>query len=48
VVEECIDNYLADNTHAWRLRADGNYERVETSGTPHAAQEALLEKLCDA
>ena len=47
VVEECIENYLADNTHAWKLRADGNYERVEHDGEePYEAQEALLEKLC--
>ncbi|HXD84722.1 MAG TPA: polyphosphate kinase 1, partial [Rudaea sp.] len=47
VVDETLDNYLADNTQAWLLQADGRYERA-TPGEdmPHSAQTALLARLC--
>jgi len=48
VREEAVDNYLADNTQAWELRADGSYARITPSGQmPHSAQSALLAKLCN-
>jgi polyphosphate kinase len=49
VYEEEIGNYLADNTQAWELRADGSYERVQPSadGMPHSAQRSLLARLCE-
>ncbi|HBK56740.1 MAG TPA: polyphosphate kinase 1 [Xanthomonadales bacterium] len=42
-VEE-LDNYLADNTEAWTLDADGSYRRAEPSDDemPHCAQTSLL------
>jgi len=47
VREEAVDNYLADNTQAWELKADGSYERIPRGDRmPHSAQSALLAKLC--
>jgi polyphosphate kinase len=46
VQEETIENYLADNTQAWRLRPDGAYERVQPGDAPpHSAQHTLIAKL---
>jgi polyphosphate kinase len=48
VHEEALANYLADNTNAWELQADGRYVKV-VSGSgelPHSAQASLLAKLC--
>ena len=47
VVAECLDNYLADNTHAWLLDGnDGRYVRIEPGeAMPHSAQHHLLAKL---
>jgi polyphosphate kinase len=46
--DEALDNYLADNTNAWELQADGGYRKVEpgADGMPHSAQAALLAKIC--
>jgi polyphosphate kinase len=46
VVSEALDPYLADNTQAWRLAADGTYRRL-TPGkrTKRCAQSELLERL---
>lgn len=43
VHEEALANYLADNTQAWLLQADGSYQR-QTPGedAPHSAQQMLL------
>jgi len=47
VYDEALANYLADNTQAWRLLADGHYERLTPgSERPHCAQYALIEKIC--
>ncbi|MDO1530143.1 polyphosphate kinase 1 [Fulvimonas sp. R45] len=47
VYDETLANYLADNTHAWLLDADGRYTRAEPGDTPaHDAQQTLLDKLC--
>ncbi|HSE12223.1 MAG TPA: polyphosphate kinase 1 [Rudaea sp.] len=47
VYDEALANYLADNTQAWRLLADGQYERVTPgSDRPHCAQYALIDKIC--
>lgn len=47
VFDEALANYLADNTQAWVLKADGNYERTTPGGDkPHSAQQALLAKIC--
>ncbi|HSN00090.1 MAG TPA: polyphosphate kinase 1, partial [Rudaea sp.] len=47
VYDEALENYLADNTHAWLLHADGRYERATLGADmPHSAQAALLAKLC--
>jgi polyphosphate kinase len=45
---EALDNYLADNTHAWELQADGIYRRVapDDGVPPHSAQQALLAAIC--
>jgi polyphosphate kinase len=47
VVAECLDNYLADNTHAWLLDGnDGRYARIlPGEAMPHSAQHHLLAKL---
>jgi polyphosphate kinase len=47
VYAEALENYLADNTQAWLLHADGHYERA-TPGEdmPHSAQQSLLAKIC--
>ena len=49
VYEEEIGNYLADNTQAWELQADGSYRRVTPAedGMPHSAQRSLLARLCE-
>ena len=46
--EEVLDNYLADNTDAWELQADGSYRQLvpEDGAAPHSAQTWLLEKIC--
>jgi polyphosphate kinase len=47
VYDEALANYLADNTQAWQLHADGHYERVARgSDKAHNAQQALLAKVC--
>jgi polyphosphate kinase len=47
VVEEEVDNYLADNQQAWQLHSDGTYVRIAPGESmPHSAQQALLAKLC--
>ena len=48
VYKEELANYLADNQQAWRLHADGRYERVAVADDemPYSAQGALLTKLC--
>ena len=47
VYDETLETYLADNTQAWLLQADGRYVRATPGDdTPHAAQTALLAKLC--
>jgi polyphosphate kinase len=47
VYDEALANYLADNTQAWRLHADGHYERLTPgSDKPHNAQLALVAKIC--
>jgi polyphosphate kinase len=51
IIAEALTLYLADNTQAWELGADGLYRRlaaVDASGAPVApvsAQKTLLEKL---
>lgn len=43
-----LETYLADNTQAWLLDADGRYTRSEPDdGEAVTAQQALLEKLAD-
>ncbi len=47
VYEESLENYLADNTQAWQLEADGSYTRLQPGDQPpHTAQLTLLKKLC--
>jgi polyphosphate kinase len=48
VYKEELANYLADNQQAWRLHADGRYERIAAADgeMPYSAQGALLTKLC--
>jgi polyphosphate kinase len=45
VFDESLANYLADNTQAWQLNAEGAYTRVTPGDAePHSAQQALLAK----
>ncbi|MBL8299077.1 MAG: polyphosphate kinase 1 [Rhodanobacteraceae bacterium] len=47
VYDEALANFLADNTQAWMLHADGTYVRTEPGeDMPHSAQLALLARLC--
>ena len=47
VLDETIENCLADNQQAWRLHSDGHYSRIEPGDAPaHAAQQSLLARLC--
>jgi polyphosphate kinase len=40
--------YLADNTQAWMLHADGSYERLQPGDSaPVSAQTTLLESLAE-
>ncbi|MBN8727324.1 MAG: polyphosphate kinase 1 [Xanthomonadales bacterium] len=46
VFDEALANYLADDTQAWELQADGSYSRVpRRAGEPHSAQQELLARL---
>ena len=47
VLAEGLSPYLADNTQAWELRADGSYARArpEEDAAPFAAQIELLRRL---
>jgi polyphosphate kinase len=49
VYEEELANYLADNTQAWELSADGSYRRVQPDADTrsHCAQQTLLSRLCN-
>lgn len=48
IVKECLNNYVADNTHAWLLRSDGSYVRSSPgSSRPRNAQQRLLDTLAD-
>jgi polyphosphate kinase len=43
VYDESLANYLADNTQAWVLEADGSYTRLTPGTEPaHSAQQTLL------
>jgi len=47
VYAEALENYLADNTQAWLLHADGTYVRATPGDDmPHSAQQSLLDKIC--
>jgi polyphosphate kinase len=40
---DTLERCLADNTHAWELRPDGSWERLEPDGAPRDAQRELME-----
>jgi polyphosphate kinase len=43
VIEEGLKPYLADNSQAWEMDSDGNYQRRKSRGRiPRSAQEQLL------
>jgi polyphosphate kinase len=42
-----LDTYLADNTHAWELLADGHYRLLETAEGDVSAQSAFLSQLAE-
>ncbi|MFF7707409.1 polyphosphate kinase 1 [Pseudomonas sp. NPDC007930] len=46
-VKKEVEAYLTDNTHAWILQPDGNYQRLQPVGNQNArnAQAALLDRL---
>lgn len=47
VYEEALENHLVDNTQAWMLHANGEYERLSPGeDMPHSSQQALLSKIC--
>ncbi|MBS0570667.1 MAG: polyphosphate kinase 1 [Proteobacteria bacterium] len=44
---EALENYLADNTQAWLLQADGRYTQATPGDDmPYSAQSSLLAGLC--
>jgi polyphosphate kinase len=47
VLDEAFERYLADNTGAWALEADGAYHRVKRhhNAKPRSAQQSLLDDL---
>lgn len=46
VIDEALENYLADNTNAWVLNRHGHYHRLSPGESPaHTAQDRLLERL---
>jgi polyphosphate kinase len=47
VQREALQNYLADNTNAWELGADGRYRQCTPADgeAPYSAQLALLDAL---
>jgi polyphosphate kinase len=47
VINEAFERYLADNTGAWSLEADGQYHRVKRhhNAKPRSAQQSLLDDL---
>lgn len=47
VYQEGIKSYLADNTQAWELLADGSYQQAKRRGKPHSAQQELLLELAN-
>ena len=44
-VRKELDLYLSDNTSAWQLQSDGQYQRPSTTGQRNV-QAQLLEKIC--
>jgi len=48
VIKESLQGYLADNTQAWELQADGGYRRLTPdSQPPVSAQDNLLKSLAE-
>jgi polyphosphate kinase len=48
VIDEALELYLDDNTHAWELQADGSYRRCEPGRRkPRSAQAILLARLAE-
>ena len=47
VFKEALQNYLDDNSNAWELNADGEYQKLSPAEgeTPHSAQATLLAKV---
>jgi polyphosphate kinase len=47
VFNEALENYMADNSQAWKLEPDGGYTRIESGDEmPHSAQASLLARIC--
>jgi len=43
VIQEGLRPYLSDNSQAWEMDSDGNYQRRKSRGRiPRSAQEHLL------
>lgn len=47
IKKEYLDWYLDDNTQAWELMADGNYQRISSKRKPFSAQAQLLTTLAN-
>jgi len=45
IIKTGLRCYLADNTHAWSLRKDGQYYRVRSNSKPKDAQLELMQSL---
>ena len=49
VLDEALENYLADNLNAWELQADGSYRKRRRRATAPCRtrrRPALLAKIC--
>jgi polyphosphate kinase len=44
VIEECLENYLADRRQTWVLQPDGDYRRIHDGPDAPGAQERLIAK----
>ena len=46
IVDECLNNYLADNVDAWLLMPDGSYQRTHADAQhpPRGAQASLMHR----
>jgi len=45
VIEEALEEHLADNTSAWLMGSDGAYQRLQPEGEKRVSQLRLLSRM---